>query len=191
MKRLIKNLIIAYYTKEEQEKIFKEYKNSNKFGKRQLNIIYKALDDDFTKEQIDMFAKPEIDYKTMDLYRILLYGLKPEQIKFLMDSNFDVDQINIIREGWRNNFSQEQMNLYADPKFSFHQMAIIKDAIERGYTMEQLKLLSNPDIDPYEMLGIKIDFARGVPLDEIEYKDNSGQMKRLVSKKGFKNFLYL
>lgn len=176
MKRLIK----AIYTKKEQDKIFDEYKNSKLFGKRQLNIIYKALFD-LTKEQVDLFAKPEFDYKFMDRMRRYFNLMDVEDVKFLIDSNFSSEQMDVVVEAILENMPKEKLNLFANNKFSYHQMLIIKNVIDNNYSMEQLKLISNPDIDPYDMLKIKLEFDEGLSIEQIKDLENIAfKLKRLI-----------
>ena len=176
----MKRLITAVYTEEEKEKIFNEYKNSKQFGKRQLNVIYNALNN-LTKEQIDLFAKPNMNYKDMNRIRRYFNVLRDEDIRFLLNSNFSSEQMSIVMDALVEGIPKEKLDLFAKPEFTYHQMVLIKSAIDDGYNMEQLKLISNPNMDPYEMLLIKMDINDGLSIEDIKDKECIA-VKRLIRK---------
>lgn len=93
-------------------------------NREQLDEIIGGRRDGLTKEQVDIYAKPEFT------------GL----------------QMSAIRYAYERGLSQEQIDLLAKPEYGPVQMDVLRSAFQAGLSIEQVKLFAKPELSPQVML---------------------------------------
>lgn len=89
----------------------------------------------------------------------------PEQKEKYKD--FTEDQMNEIKNGFKNGLSEEQVSVYAKPEFNDEQMAEIRKGFESGLSVEQVSVYAKPEFNEYQMRGIRRGFNEGLSIEQI------------------------
>lgn len=94
-------------------------------------------------------------------------GLSEEQIDVYAKPEFDKHQMSVIRNGFKNGLSMEQVKAYAKPELSAKRMDIIRRCLESGYSVEQAKVLANPKFAGWKIDEILDGFNAGLSVEQI------------------------
>ena len=107
--------------------------------------------------------------------RITAYNEEIEQfIKECENSGkFDINQMDVIRRGFKNHLTLEQVKFYAKPEFNWEQMFEICEGFDNNLaTMEEVSFYAKPEIHWTQMLQIREDFESGLTIEEVKEKYN-------------------
>lgn len=113
----------------------------------------------------------------------------PEQKEKYKD--FTEDQINEIKNGFKNGLSEEQIDVYAKPEFNSKQMEELKDGLERGLSIEQVSVYTKPEFNEYQMRKIRMGFESGFSMEQVSVyaKPEFDSYQMGVIRNGFENGL--
>lgn len=113
----------------------------------------------------------------------------PEQKEKYKD--FTEDQMNEIKNGFKNGLSEEQVSVYAKPEFNDEQMAEIRKGFESGLSVEQVSVYAKPEFNEYQMRGIRRGFNEGLSIEQISVyaKPEFDSYQMGVIRNGFENGL--
>ena len=74
------------------------------------------------------------------------FGLTREQINLYAKPEFNWQQMGEIRQGLEQGLSREQILVYANPKFDSEQMKVIRLGYESGLIYNNIKIYARPDV---------------------------------------------
>ena len=158
---------------------------------QRCQVIY-GLEDNFSEEQVSIYAKPEFDEFQMEQIRTgFESGLSVEQVGVYAKPEFNEYQMREIRCGFNEGLSIEQVSVYAKPEFTCVQMSEIESGFKKGLSIEQISMYAKPEFYDYQMNQICRGFKNGVSMEQVSVyakpEFNSNQMKLIED--GFRNKL--
>lgn len=158
---------------------------------QRCQVIY-GLEDNFSEEQVSIYAKPEFDEFQMEQIRTgFESGLSVEQVGVYAKPEFNEYQMREIRCGFNEGLSIEQVSVYAKPEFTCVQMSEIESGFKKGLSIEQISMYAKPEFYDYQMNQICRGFKNGLSMEQISVyakpEFNSNQMKLIED--GFRNKL--
>lgn len=164
--------------------------NSLNFEQR-CQVIY-GLEDNFSEEQVSIYAKPEFDEFQMEQIRTgFESGLSVEQVGVYAKPEFNEYQMRGIRYGFNEGLSIEQVSVYAKPEFSCVQMNEIESGFKKGLSIEQISMYAKPEFYDYQMNQICRGFKNGLSMEQVSVyakpEFNPDQMRLIED--GFRNKL--
>lgn len=122
---------------------------------QRCQVIY-GLEDNFSEEQVSIYAKPEFDEFQMEQIRTgFESGLSVEQVGVYAKPEFNEYQMREIRCGFNEGLSIEQVSVYAKPEFTCVQMSEIESGFKKGLSIEQISMYAKPEFDPNQMWEIE------------------------------------
>ena len=158
---------------------------------QRCQVIY-GLEDNFSEEQVSIYAKPEFDEFQMEQIRTgFESGLSVEQVDVYAKPEFNEYQMREIRCGFNEGLSIEQVSVYAKPEFTCVQMSEIESGFKKGLSIEQISMYAKPEFYDYQMNQICRGFKNGLSMEQVSVyakpEFNSNQMKLIED--GFRNKL--
>lgn len=158
---------------------------------QRCQVIY-GLEDNFSEEQVSIYAKPEFDEFQMEQIRTgFESGLSVEQVGVYAKPEFNEYQMREIRCGFNEGLSIEQVSVYAKPEFICVQMSEIESGFKKGLSIEQISMYAKPEFYDYQMNQICRGFKNGLSMEQVSVyakpEFNSNQMKLIED--GFRNKL--
>lgn len=158
---------------------------------QRCQVIY-GLEDNFSEEQVSIYAKPEFDEFQMEQIRTgFESGLSVEQVGVYAKPEFNEYQMREIRCGFNEGLSIEQVSVYAKPEFTCVQMSEIESGFKKGLSIEQISMYAKPEFYDYQMNQICRGFKNGLSMEQVSVyakpEFNSNQMKLIEN--GFRNKL--
>lgn len=158
---------------------------------QRCQVIY-GLEDNFSEEQVSIYAKPEFDEFQMEQIRTgFESGLSVEQVSVYAKPEFNEYQMREIRCGFNEGLSIEQVSVYAKPEFTCVQMSEIESGFKKGLSIEQISMYAKPEFYDYQMNQICRGFKNGLSMEQVSVyakpEFNSNQMKLIED--GFRNKL--
>ena len=158
---------------------------------QRCQVIY-GLEDNFSEEQVSIYAKPEFDEFQMEQIRTgFESGLSVEQVGVYAKPEFNEYQMREIRCGFNEGLSIEQVSVYARPEFTCVQMSEIESGFKKGLSIEQISMYAKPEFYDYQMNQICRGFKNGLSMEQVSVyakpEFNSNQMKLIED--GFRNKL--
>ena len=158
---------------------------------QRCQVIY-GLEDNFSEEQVSIYAKPEFDEFQMEQIRTgFESGLSVEQVGVYAKPEFNEYQMREIRCGFNEGLSIEQVSVYAKPEFTCVQMSEIESGFKKGLSIEQISMYAKPEFYDYQMNQICRGFKNGLSMEQVSVyakpEFNSNQMKLIED--GFRNKL--
>lgn len=158
---------------------------------QRCQVIY-GLEDNFSEEQVSIYAKPEFDEFQMEQIRTgFESGLSVEQVGVYVKPEFNEYQMREIRCGFNEGLSIEQVSVYAKPEFTCVQMSEIESGFKKGLSIEQISMYAKPEFYDYQMNQICRGFKNGLSMEQVSVyakpEFNSNQMKLIED--GFRNKL--
>lgn len=158
---------------------------------QRCQVIY-GLEDNFSEEQVSIYAKPEFDEFQMEQIRTgFESGLSVEQVGVYTKPEFNEYQMREIRCGFNEGLSIEQVSVYAKPEFTCVQMSEIESGFKKGLSIEQISMYAKPEFYDYQMNQICRGFKNGLSMEQVSVyakpEFNSNQMKLIED--GFRNKL--
>lgn len=158
---------------------------------QRCQVIY-GLEDNFSEEQVSIYAKPEFDEFQMEqIHTGFESGLSVEQVGVYAKPEFNEYQMREIRCGFNEGLSIEQVSVYAKPEFTCVQMSEIESGFKKGLSIEQISMYAKPEFYDYQMNQICRGFKNGLSMEQVSVyakpEFNSNQMKLIED--GFRNKL--
>ncbi len=158
---------------------------------QRCQVIY-GLEDNFSEEQVSIYAKPEFDEFQMEQIRTgFESGLSMEQVSVYAKPEFNEYQMREIRCGFNEGLSIEQVSVYAKPEFTCVQMSEIESGFKKGLSIEQISMYAKPEFYDYQMNQICRGFKNGLSMEQVSVyakpEFNSNQMRLIED--GFRNKL--
>lgn len=158
---------------------------------QRCQVIY-GLEDNFSEEQVSIYAKPEFDEFQMEQIRTgFESGLSVEQVGVYAKPEFNEYQMRGIRYGFNEGLSIEQVSVYAKPEFSCVQMNEIESGFKKGLSIEQISMYAKPEFYDYQMNQICRGFKNGLSMEQVSVyakpEFNPDQMRLIED--GFRNKL--
>lgn len=158
---------------------------------QRCQVIY-GLEDNFSEEQVSIYAKPEFDEFQMEQIRTgFESGLSVEQVGVYAKPEFNEYQMREIRCGFNEGLSIEQVSVYAKPEFTCVQMSEIESGFKKGLSIEQISMYAKPEFYDYQMNQICRGFKNGLSMEQVSVyakpEFNTGQMRLIED--GFRNKL--
>lgn len=158
---------------------------------QRCQVIY-GLEDNFSEEQVSIYAKPEFDEFQMEQIRTgFESGLSVEQVGVYAKPEFNEYQMREIRCGFNEGLSIEQVSVYAKQEFTCVQMSEIESGFKKGLSIEQISMYAKPEFYDYQMNQICRGFKNGLSMEQVSVyakpEFNSNQMKLIED--GFRNKL--
>lgn len=158
---------------------------------QRCQVIY-GLEDNFSEEQVSIYAKPEFDEFQMEQIRTgFESGLSVEQVGVYAKPELNEYQMREIRCGFNEGLSIEQVSVYAKPEFTCVQMSEIESGFKKGLSIEQISMYAKPEFYDYQMNQICRGFKNGLSMEQVSVyakpEFNSNQMKLIED--GFRNKL--
>lgn len=158
---------------------------------QRCQVIY-GLEDNFSEEQVSIYAKPEFDEFQMEQIRTgFESGLSVEQVGVYAKPEFNEYQMREIRCGFNEGLSIEQVSVYAKPEFTCVQMSEIESGFKKSLSIEQISMYAKPEFYDYQMNQICRGFKNGLSMEQVSVyakpEFNSNQMKLIED--GFRNKL--
>lgn len=158
---------------------------------QRCQVIY-GLEDNFSEEQVSIYAKPEFDEFQMEQIRTgFESGLSVEQVGVYAKPEFNEYQMREIRCGFNEGLSIEQVSVYAKPEFTCVQMSEIESGFKKDLSIEQISMYAKPEFYDYQMNQICRGFKNGLSMEQVSVyakpEFNSNQMKLIED--GFRNKL--
>lgn len=158
---------------------------------QRYQVIY-GLEDNFSEEQVSIYAKSEFDEFQMEQIRTgFESGLSVEQVGVYAKPEFNEYQMREIRCGFNEGLSIEQVSVYAKPEFTCVQMSEIESGFKKGLSIEQISMYAKPEFYDYQMNQICRGFKNGLSMEQVSVyakpEFNSNQMKLIED--GFRNKL--
>lgn len=158
---------------------------------QRCQVIY-GLEDNFSEEQVSIYAKPEFDEFQMEQIRTGFESdLSVEQVGVYAKPEFNEYQMREIRCGFNEGLSIEQVSVYAKPEFTCVQMSEIESGFKKGLSIEQISMYAKPEFYDYQMNQICRGFKNGLSMEQVSVyakpEFNSNQMKLIED--GFRNKL--
>lgn len=158
---------------------------------QRCQVIY-GLEDNFSEEQVSIYAKPEFDEFQMEQIRTgFESGLSVEQVGVYAKPEFNEYQMREIRCGFNEGLSIEQVSVYAKPEFTCVQMNEIESGFKKGLSIEQISMYAKPEFYDYQMNQICRGFKNGLSMEQVSVyakpEFNPGQMRLIED--GFRNKL--
>lgn len=158
---------------------------------QRCQVIY-GLEDNFSEEQVSIYAKPEFDEFQMEQIRTgFESGLSVEQVGVYAKPEFNEYQMREIRCGFNEGLSIEQVSVYAKPEFTCVQMSEIESGFKKGLSIEQISMYAKPEFYDYQMNQICRGFKNGLSMEQVSVyakpEFNSNQMRLIED--GFRNKL--
>lgn len=158
---------------------------------QRCQVIY-GLEDNFSEEQVSIYAKPEFDEFQMEqICTGFESGLSVEQVGVYAKPEFNEYQMREIRCGFNEGLSVEQVSVYAKPEFTCVQMSEIESGFKKGLSIEQISMYAKPEFYDYQMNQICRGFKNGLSMEQVSVyakpEFNSNQMKLIED--GFRNKL--
>lgn len=126
-------------------KIYADPKNPNKFNAKQMWEILVGFYNNLTREQINLYAKPEFDAEEMSI----------------IESAFSEKDLTI-----------EQVKLFAKPEFNADQMWAIRKGLTKGLSINEVALYAKPNISAVIMNSISRQLMNGMPIEEVKERYN-------------------
>lgn len=135
---------------------------------QRCQVIY-GLEDNFSEEQVSIYAKPEFDEFQMEQIRTgFESGLSVEQVGVYAKPEFNSNQMKLIEDGFRNKLSMEQVKAYAKPEFDPNQMWEIENGLdEYKLSIEQVGTYAKPEFDFNQMFEIRRGFINGLSMEQV------------------------
>lgn len=166
-------------------------KNNGLNFEQRCQVIY-GLEDNFSEEQVSIYAKPEFDEFQMEQIRTgFESGLSVEQVGVYAKPEFNEYQMRGIRYGFNEGLSIEQVSVYAKPEFSCVQMNEIESGFKKGLSIEQISMYAKPEFYDYQMNQICRGFKNGLSMEQVSVyakpEFNPDQMRLIED--GFRNKL--
>lgn len=158
---------------------------------QRCQVIY-GLEDNFSEEQVSIYAKPEFDEFQMEQIRTgFESGLSVEQVGVYAKPEFNEYQMREIRCGFNEGLSIEQVSVYAKPEFTCVQMSENESGFKKGLSIEQISMYAKPEFYDYQMNQICRGFKNGLSMEQVSVyakpEFNTGQMRLIED--GFRNKL--
>lgn len=158
---------------------------------QRCQVIY-GLEDNFSEEQVSIYAKPEFDEFQMEQIRTgFESGLSVEQVGVYAKPEFNEYQMREIRCGFNEGLSIEQVSVYAKQEFTCVQMSEIESGFKKDLSIEQISMYAKPEFYDYQMNQICRGFKNGLSMEQVSVyakpEFNSNQMKLIED--GFRNKL--
>lgn len=158
---------------------------------QRCQVIY-GLEDNFSEEQVSIYAKPEFNEFQMEQIRTgFESGLSVEQVGVYAKPEFNEYQMRGIRYGFNEGLSIEQVSVYAKPEFSCVQMNEIESGFKKGLSIEQISMYAKPEFYDYQMNQICRGFKNGLSMEQVSVyakpEFNPDQMRLIED--GFRNKL--
>lgn len=158
---------------------------------QRCQVIY-GLEDNFSEEQVSIYAKPEFDEFQMEQIRTgFESGLSVEQVGVYAKPEFNEYQMRKNRCGFNEGLSIEQVSVYAKPEFTCVQMSEIESGFKKGLSIEQISMYAKPEFYDYQMNQICRGFKNGLSMEQVSVyakpEFNTGQMRLIED--GFRNKL--
>lgn len=158
---------------------------------QRCQVIY-GLEDNFSEEQVSIYAKPEFDEFQMEQIRTgFESGLSVEQVGVYTKPEFNEYQMREIRCGFNEGLSIELVSVYAKPEFTCVQMSEIESGFKKGLSIEQISMYAKPEFYDYQMNQVCRGFKNGLSMEQVSVyakpEFNSNQMKLIED--GFRNKL--
>lgn len=158
---------------------------------QRCQVIY-GLEDNFSEEQVSIYAKPEFDEFQMEQIRTgFESGLSVEQVGVYAKPEFNEYQMREIRCGFNEGLSIELVSVYAKPEFTCVQMSEIESGFKKGLSIEQISMYAKPEFYDYQMNQVCRGFKNGLSMEQVSVyakpEFNSNQMKLIED--GFRNKL--
>lgn len=94
-------------------------------------------------------------------------GLSEEQVDVYVKPEFNESQMRKIRMGFESGFSMEQVSVYAKPEFNGFQMEQIRTGFESGLSVEQVGVYAKPEFNEYQMREIRCGFNEGLSIEQV------------------------
>ena len=122
-----------------------------------------------TREQLNLFAKPECDLLQMkEIKAGIMHGLTNGQIEmYAKPETLNSAKMREIRLGLEHGLSAEQINAYT-VGFFHTQMEQVRLGFENGLSIEQMKVYADPKIAASEMEQIRKGFENGLSMEQVK-----------------------
>ena len=114
------------------------------FRMRQFKAIAEGFKKGYTKEQIEIYAKPEVKAQTMQVAcKMIDNGISEAAIRLVIDPAFSTHQLDILTDAVFNNVPYSVLQICANRKCSPTKMRYIIQGYQDGFTNLQLIRLAN------------------------------------------------
>lgn len=108
-------------------------------------------------------------------------GLSEEQVSVYAKPEFNEYQMRGIRRGFNEGLSIEQISVYAKPEFSCVQMSEIESGFKKGLSIEQISMYAKPEFYDYQMYQIRKGFEKGLSIEQVDvYAKPEFDIKQMV-----------
>lgn len=94
-------------------------------------------------------------------------GLSEEQVSVYAKPEFNEYQMRGIRRGFNEGLSIEQISVYAKPEFNSNQMEVLKGGLEIGLSIEQVSSYANPKFNDIQMYRIGEGYSAGLSTEQV------------------------
>lgn len=165
----------------------------DRFDHGQINEIISGIRDNLPTDKVILYARPDINMYMMRAVRKMIErDYKYNDIKKIMNTKFDEDQLKQILIGLHNNDPAEAIMIFANQEFSWEQMSEIRKGIENHHSYKQISMYANKSLSWEQIREIVSGINEGLSDAEVMlYADprfNLGQMQQIHD--GYKYLSY-
>ncbi len=187
-------------TEAQAKQILESFFQMNCFSDAQQEEILIGIRSGLFLEQLNLYARPEYDYRQMQQIRFgLMKGLSTGLVAIYAKPEFEWRQMEQQRLGLKHGLAADQVKRYAKPGFSWVQMQEIREGWERNLPEDEMARIwkeaealpvgrldfldtfgevaeSKVYADPAEFLkDIRHENYHGAPISITLYRDAQGQ----------------
>ena len=161
---------------------FLKYSNSNAYDINSCPscmssipfIITNCLKENFTIEQTKLLISQDYDSEQREeLKKGFKSNLSSEQMNYLSNPDLDFVEMRLVRLCYEKNASQGEIEELLNTEFDWYQLEEINKGLENGLTLDEVKIYANPEFDNNQMKQIRLGLEHKLTLDEIKTYANS------------------
>lgn len=150
------------------------------FDRDQKEQIWLGIKADLSQEELSLLANPNLNRFQMKEVLEGLIELTKEQVQVFAKPEYNFMHMNDIRIAFLDHLDFAQISLITDPNLDAYQRILIRTGIDEGLSVEQIKIYANPILKLNQMNQIRIGFKHGLPLEQVElYADAKFDYKQM------------
>lgn len=137
-------------------------------------LVFISEHPNITSERIDIICSSEFkdawdsDVHTVAFRKILDEELSIDELKIILNPNFNMLQIDEVALGFKHGLTEEQVRLYADEKFNFNRIHYFRLGLENNLPQNEIDFYINIDRDSM-IEGFYKCFINGLTMEEVKF----------------------